>query len=81
MRFDRESKMGLLSEKTEALLALGLAATVGCDSCISDHVEEALAKGATDSEVRQTIEIARHFGGSPALECCDEALESLEATA
>ena len=73
MTVDRELKMSLLSEKTESLLDLGIAATVGCDSCIDKHIEDALVAGARMSEVRQTIDLARHIGGKSSFDCCDEA--------
>ncbi len=73
MTGDRRMKMSLLSEKTEALLALGIAATVGCDSCIDHHVLTAKEAGADSKEIRQTIDLARQIGGKPALGCCEEA--------
>lgn len=69
--------MTVLSNKTEALLALGIAATVGCDSCIEHHVQDALDTGATKEEVQHTIDLARRIGGKPSMTCCDEAMESL----
>ncbi len=82
MREDRDLKMSLLSEKTEALLELGISATVGCDSCIDHHVQAALQAGANAKEIKQTIDLARQIGGKPSLDCCDEAesiLGSFEA--
>jgi AhpD family alkylhydroperoxidase len=69
--------MTVLSNKTEALLALGIAATVGCDSCIEHHVQDALDTGATEEEVQHTIALARRIGGKPSMTCCDEAMETL----
>ena len=77
MTVDRELKMSLLSAKTEALLDLGIAATVGCDSCIDKHIRDALQAGARMPEVRQTIDLARHIGGKSSFDCCDEAEEYL----
>lgn len=70
-------KMGLLGAKTEALLDLGIAATVGCDSCIHYHIAEALRSGAGEAEIRQTIDLARKMGGRSSFECCDNADEYL----
>lgn len=69
--------MSPLTNKTEALLEVGIAATVGCDSCIDHHVEDALGAGATKEEVHHTIELARRIGGRPSMTCCDEAEEAL----
>lgn len=63
----------LLGPKTESLLELGMAATIGCDDCIAHHVEDALRAGADETEIRQTIELARRLGGSPSFDCCDRA--------
>lgn len=73
MTTDRELKMSLLSAKTEALLDLGIAATVGCDSCIEKHIEDALTAGAQMPEVRQTIDLARQIGGKTSFDCCEDA--------
>lgn len=73
MTVDRKLKMSLLSAKTEALLDLGIAATVGCDSCIDKHIEDAIAAGAQMPEVRQTIDLARQIGGKTSFDCCEEA--------
>jgi len=70
--------MAVELSKQEALLTLGIAATVGCDSCIDHHVEDALGAGATHSEIHDTIELARRIGGQPSGHCCDEAEEALD---
>jgi AhpD family alkylhydroperoxidase len=70
--------MAVKMTKQEALLTLGIAATIGCDSCIDHHVEDALAAGATHDEIYDTIELARHIGGKPSGHSCDEAEEALE---
>ena len=64
--------------KSEALLSLGIAATVGCDSCIDHHIEDAVNAGANHEEIQHTIDLARHIGGQPSAHCCDEAIEALE---
>lgn len=77
MTVDREMKMSLLSAKTEALLDVGIAATVGCDSCIDKHIHDALVAGAQMAEVRRTIDLARQIGGRTSFDCCEEADEHL----
>jgi len=64
--------------KNEALLTLGIAATVGCDSCIEHHVDDALVAGASQDEIERTIGLARRIGGRPSARCCDEAIEALD---
>lgn len=68
----------MIANKTEVLLTLGIAATVGCDSCIAHHVDDARVAGASREEVQHTIDLARRIGGRPSMTCCDEALQSLE---
>lgn len=70
--------MAMKDNRVEMLLTLGIAATVGCDSCIEHHVDDALKAGATREEVQETIDLARRIGGHPSDECCDEATEILE---
>lgn len=69
--------MSLLANKTEALLALGNAATVGCHGCIGHHLDDALAMGATVEEVRRTIALARRLGGESSSVSCDHAETAL----
>jgi AhpD family alkylhydroperoxidase len=64
--------------KNEALLSLGIAATVGCDGCIEHHVSDAVDAGASSDEIRDTVDLARRIGGQPSTHCCDEALEALD---
>lgn len=71
--------MSLLSTKTEALLNLGIAATVGCDSCIEHHIQDAIDAGADRTEIRQTIDLAREIGGKTSYDCCEEAEQFLGA--
>lgn len=71
-------EMAVKLSKQEALLSLGIAATLGCDSCIDHHVKDAVDAGATHDEIHDTIELARHIGGKPSGECCDEAEGVLE---
>jgi AhpD family alkylhydroperoxidase len=63
--------------KGEALLSLGIAATVGCDSCIEHHVDDAVSVGAERDEIERTIGLARRLGGLRSAECCDEAIAAL----
>lgn len=67
----------MIANKTEMLLTLGIAATVGCDSCIDHHVADAKQSGATREEIQHTIDLARRIGGRPSMTCCDEAMQSL----
>jgi len=72
--------MTLDFETHEALLALGIAATVGCEGCIEHHIEDALEVGASREEIQKTIDLADHFGGDLNRTCCEEALAALSPT-
>jgi AhpD family alkylhydroperoxidase len=67
-------------ETHEALLALGIAATVGCEGCIEHHVDDAINAGASLEEIQRTIDLARHLGGRLSTRCCEEALTALSPT-
>lgn len=69
---------GALSTKSKELIALGIAIAVRCDGCISYHVHDATASGATKEEIVETIGIAVLMGGGPAMLYGAEALEALE---
>jgi len=73
---------GALDTRTKELIALGIAVAVRCDSCISFHVHDALAAGATRAEVLETLGVAVMMGGGPAaMYACDAfiALEQFES--
>lgn len=73
---------GALDTKAKELIALGIAVAVRCDSCISFHVHDALAAGATRAEVLETLGVAVMMGGGPAaMYACDAfaALEQFES--
>ncbi len=69
--------MTLALETHEALLALGIAATVGCEGCIEHHVDDAINAGASPEEIQKTIDLARYLGGPLSTTCCEEALAAL----
>jgi AhpD family alkylhydroperoxidase len=70
----------LALETHEALLALGIAATVGCEGCIEHHVDDAINAGASLEEIQRTIDLAHHLGGRLSSTCCEEALAALSPT-
>ncbi len=69
---------GALNAKTKELIALGIAVAVRCDSCISFHVHDALAAGATRAEVLDALGVAVLMGGGPAAMYACDALTALE---
>lgn len=69
---------GVLNAKTKELIALGIAVAVRCDSCISFHVHDALAAGATRAEVVDALGVAVLMGGGPAAMYACDALSALD---
>jgi len=69
---------GALNAKTKELIALGIAVAVRCDSCISFHVHDALAAGATRAEVMDALGVAVLMGGGPAAMYACDALSALD---
>ena len=69
---------GALTTKHKELIALGIGIGAHCDGCIAFHTREALAHGATEPEVLETIAVAIQMGGGPAVVYGAHALEALE---
>ncbi len=69
---------GALDTKLKELIAIGIAISVRCDGCISDHVHDALEAGASRAEITETIGVAIMMGGGPSLMYGAEALEAVE---
>ncbi|NVM29817.1 MAG: 2-oxo acid dehydrogenase subunit E2 [Candidatus Helarchaeota archaeon] len=69
---------GALSSKTKALIALGIAVTIGCKSCMKWHLVEALEAGATDEEITEALGVTIFMGGGPSLMNAEEVADALE---
>lgn len=69
---------GALSRSTKELMALAIGITSRCAGCITLHVFDALAAGATEDEVREAIGVAVLMGGGPASVYAIEAIDALE---
>lgn len=62
---EASTRQGALDSKTKELIALGIAITVRCDGCISFHVHDAMAAGASAEEIAETVSVAILMGGRP----------------
>jgi len=69
---------GALNTKMKEQIALGIAIAARCDGCISYHVHDAIAAGATKEEIVETIGISVLMGGGPAMVYGAEALDALD---
>jgi AhpD family alkylhydroperoxidase len=64
-------------EHYQELIALRIAITVRCDGCISFHVHDAMAAGASAEEIAETVSVAILMGGGPSVVYGIEALQAL----
>ncbi|WGE33241.1 carboxymuconolactone decarboxylase family protein [Actinobacillus genomosp. 1] len=68
-----------LDHKTRELIALAVAVTTRCDSCISVHAEEAAKAGATESEIAGALATAIALNAGAAYTYSLRALEAVAA--
>jgi len=69
---------GALDTKTKELMSLAVGIAVHCGDCITYHVHDAVAAGASRAEVVETLGIAVMMGGGPGLMYACQALEALD---
>lgn len=67
-----------LDLKTRELIALAVAITTRCESCISVHAEAAMKAGATESEVAGALATAISLNAGAAYTFALRALEAYE---
>lgn len=60
-------RTGHLDAKTRELIALAVAVTTRCDGCITVHVHDALAQGATREEIAEALGVAIALNAGAAL--------------
>lgn len=68
-----------LDVKTRELIALAVAITTRCESCISVHAEEAAKAGATESEIAGALATAISLNAGAAYTYALRALEAVDA--
>ena len=69
---------GVLSEKTKEFIALGIAVSTRCDSCIGFHVKSLVRLGATRDEVCEALAMIAYMGGGPSIAYGAKALEAYD---
>ncbi|MDG6881827.1 alkylhydroperoxidase AhpD family core domain [Phocoenobacter uteri] len=67
-----------LDLKTRELIALAVAITTRCESCVSVHAEEAAKAGATESEIAGALATAISLNAGAAYTYALRALEAVE---
>lgn len=68
-----------LDEKTRELIAIAVAVTTRCESCISVHAENAVKAGATESEIAGALATAIALNAGAAYAYALRALEAAQA--
>ena len=71
-------RSGALDEKTKELIALGIAISTRCDSCIGYHVKSLVRLGCTRAEFCEALEMIGYMGGGPSVAFGAKALEAFD---
>ena len=71
-------KDGELSEKTKEFIALGIAISTRCESCIGLHMEHLIRLGATRKEIVEVLSVCSYMGGGPSIMFSAKALEAFD---
>lgn len=69
---------GSLDAKTRELIALAVASTTRCDTCIAVHAKAAVAAGATRNELLEALGVAIGLNAGAALVYSSRALEAFD---
>ena len=71
-------KPAALDTKTKELIALAVSVATRCDPCITFHAKAAVAAGASDEEIADTMGVAIYMGAGPSVMYAAQALEAVE---
>jgi len=69
---------GALDEKTKELIALGIAISTRCDSCIGFHVKSLVRLKTTRAELCEALAMIGYMGGGPSIAFGAKALEAYD---
>ena len=69
---------GELTEKTKEFIALGIAISTRCESCIGLHMEHLIRLGATRKEIVEVLSVCSYMGGGPSIMFSAKALEAFD---
>ncbi len=69
---------GALPKKSKELIAVGISVTIGCESCMQWHIEQAAQAGASLQEVLEAVEVGIEMGGGQATVSARFALDVME---
>ena len=71
-------KNGLVSEQTKEFVALGIAISTRCESCIGMHIESLIRLGTSREELIEVLAMCSYMGGGPSITFSTKALEAFE---
>ena len=71
-------KNGLIDEKTKEFVALGIAISTRCESCIGLHVESLIRLKTTRDELIEVLAMCSYMGGGPSITFSTKALEAFD---
>jgi len=71
-------RSGALDEKTKELIALGIAISTRCDSCIGFHVKSLVRLKTTREELCEALEMIGYMGGGPSIAYGAKSLEAFD---
>jgi AhpD family alkylhydroperoxidase len=69
---------GALSEKTKEFIALGIAVSTKCDSCIGFHVRSLVRLNTTREELSEALAMATYMGGGPSFAYSAKAMDAYD---
>lgn len=69
---------GHLDEKTKEFIALGIAISTKCESCIGFHAKSLVRLGATREQLIEALAMVSYMGGGPAISYSAKALEAFD---
>lgn len=70
------AQTGHLDAKTRELIALAVAVTTRCDSCIANHAKKAMDLGITEAEMAEALGVAVAMNAGAALAYSGRAMEA-----
>lgn len=70
-------KANALDTKTKELIALAIGVAARCDDCIAFHAKAAVAQGATDAEIYETLGMAIYMGAGPSVMYAAHAIDAV----
>ena len=71
-------KDGELTEKTKEFIALGIAISTRCESCIGLHIESLIKLNASRDEIIEILAMCCYMGGGPSITFSSKALEAYD---